>query len=195
MRLILISFFMMLMPWKAMAADAFAVTSLHMRAGPHSGLPVISTLQRNERVELLGCVDGYQWCEVRTSYDEYGWVSSNYLRLVSGTTAYGIIDPNGYGRTRIIIYKPRDYWDRHYRNKNFYRDRDRWFRDDDRGHSHGNGNHDHDYDDEDDHHGHHGGPPRPRPEPVKETPPKYQKMEMPKKSGYNPLCRMGQSSC
>lgn len=190
--------FIALMPQSARAADAYATTNLHLRAGPHSGLPVVATLQRHERVELLGCADGYQWCEVRTSYDEYGWVSSYYLRMLQGNNSYAIIDSNGYSSTRIIIYKPRDYWDRHYRNKNFYRDRNRWFKDSNHGNGHDHDDDDHDHWDHDDHHDH-GRPtrPRPRPEPVKESPPKYQKMEIPSKGkgGYNPLCRMGESDC
>ncbi len=190
--------FIAILPHGARADDAYSTTSLHLRAGPHINLPVVATLQRHERVELLGCVNGYQWCEVRTNYDEYGWVSSYYLRTLVGRNSYTIIDADGFSHTRIIIYKPRDYWDRHYRNKTFYRDRDKWFKDS----HHGNG-HDHDdYYDHDhwDHHDHGRPPrPRPRPEPVKEAPPKYQKMEIPGKDkgkgGYNPLCRMGESDC
>lgn len=181
-------------PQGARASDAYATTNLHLRAGPHSGLPIVATLRRHERVELLGCVNGYQWCEVRTNYDEYGWVSSYYLRTIVGRNSYTIIDSDGSSHTRIIIYRPRDYWDRHYRNKSFYRDRDKWFKD-----SHHANDHDH-WDHHDDHY-YHGRPPRPRPrpEPVKEAPPRYQKMEIPGKDkgkgGYNPLCRMGESDC
>lgn len=171
----------------AQAAEAYATTALHLRAGPHSNLPVVVTLQRHERVELLGCVDGYQWCEVRTSNDEYGWASSYYLRTVSGNNSYAIINTDGYGSTRIIIYKPRDYWDTHYRNKSFYRDRDRWFRDN-------NGHDDHDQWN-DDYHGNQNYRPRPKPQPVQEAPPTNQKMQPFGKGGYNPLCRIGQKDC
>lgn len=200
----------------ARADDALVVTALNMRSGPHSSLPVVTTLRRNERVELLGCVQNYEWCEVRTSADDYGWVSSYYLRGLRGNNSYALIDDYGrpYSQTTIIIYRPRQYWDDHYRNRDFYRDRDRWFRDSDsRGGGRGRGRDDDD-DHHDDHHGgwddsgHHGGwdnsghhgnhsgrPTRPsRPaEPAKEL--KYKPMEMPSRKAYNPLCPMGQKTC
>ena len=185
----------------AKADQALVVTTMNMRSGPHSSLPVVTTLRRNERVELLGCVQNYEWCEVRNSAEDYGWVSSYYLRGVRGNNTYALIDDYGrpYSQTTIIIYRPRQYWDDHYRGRDFYRDRDKWFRDAD-GRGHGRND-----DDDDDHHGgwedsgHHGDhsgrptrPPKPA-EPAKEL--KYKPMEMPSRKAYNPLCPMGQKTC
>lgn len=170
----------------AHAADAYAVTNVNLRAGPDGGYPVVDTLNEGERVELLGCLNGLQWCEVETRHEERGWIYAHYLNTSSNGRAYTIIQSNGLGGLRILTFRPNDYWNTHYRTKSFYRKRDRWLPPD---HYH----HDHD-DDDDDHHGH---TPRPRPEPEPVKPPKYQAMPVPDKGKgkYNPLCSMGETNC
>jgi hypothetical protein len=77
---------------------------------------------------------------------------------------------------RVIIYKPHDYWDTHYRRKYFYKDRDKWLGKPTR----------YDHDDR---------PSKPRPVKEREEP-RVKKMEIPQSRGkYNPLCRMGESEC
>ena len=175
--------FLIMIP-AAEAATAYATNNLHLRAGPDGQYPSVGIVRDGERVELLGCVDGEQWCEVETRDGEYGWVAAYYLRLASLTgRRITIIEEKAHGGLRIIIYNPHSYWDRHYRNKYFYKDRDKWL---------GKAPHYHDDDD------HHGRPdkPKPRPAKVKEDP-KYKAMEIPDKGKgkYNPNCPMGVSDC
>ena len=178
--------FFVMMP-SAQAATAYATNNLHLRAGPDGRYPSVGVVRDGERVELLGCVDGEQWCEVETRDGEYGWVAAYYLRLTKlNGRRVTIIEEKADGGVRVIIYNPHYYWDRHYRNKYFYKDRDKWL---------GKPPHYHDHDDDDDHHGH-PAKPKPRPEKVKAEP-KYKPLEMPDKGRgkYNPNCPMGVSDC
>lgn len=168
----------------AHAGDVYVTARVNLRAGPDGGYPVVRVLKPDQRVELQGCLQNGQWCEVVAYNGIHGWVYSPYLRR-SGGQKITIIESGPYG-SRILIFRPNDYWNKYYRKESFYTDRYRWIPRDDH-------HHHHDKDDDDDH-GYH--PDRP---PVVEKPepaaPKYQKMKTPGDGNYNPLCRMGQKDC
>lgn len=181
-----------ILPQTAHAADAYTNTTVNLRAGPDGGYPVVDTIQRGEQVELLGCVVGYQWCEVETRSDERGWVYAHYLdtrHTGSSGQSLTIIQTNGSG-IKVITFNPRNYWSRYYRTKYFYPERDRWLPPETIYY----------YNYNDDHYHGHGKPPRPRPQPVpppveEAAPPKFGPIPMPSRKEYNPLCPIGQTTC
>jgi hypothetical protein len=70
LKIFVISAFLLLFSAPAEAATAYATNNLHLRAGPDSRYPSVGILEYGERVELLGCINGLQWCEVETAKDE-----------------------------------------------------------------------------------------------------------------------------
>jgi len=67
----------------AMAAPALAIpgtalTDLPLRAGPGPMHPVIATVERNGTVEVEGCNEGGQWCQVSVA-GRRGWVFGSQL--------------------------------------------------------------------------------------------------------------------
>lgn len=176
-----------LLPNTAQAAEAFANAKVNLRAGPDGGYPVVDILKRGERVELLGCIAGYQWCELETQSRERGWVYAHYLdtrRNLDGGQTLTIVQTGGHG-LKIITFNPRNYWNRYYRTKYFYPERDRWLPRESGGY----------YYNDDDTHIKPRPRPRPRPEPEEAAPPKYQPIPMPSRSKYNPLCPIGETEC
>ena len=111
-------------PTLANAAPGFATGNVNLRAGPSTGYPVITTLYAGAPVEIIGCLSGWDWCDVGFNGTR-GWVSGNYLQAV-------------YQERRVYLptYAPQvglpvisfsfGYWDNHYSGRPFYRDRDRW---------------------------------------------------------------------
>jgi uncharacterized protein YraI len=67
-------------PSMAMALQAVAVTDLNMRAGPGSQHPIVTTIQSNGQVEILGCLEQGQWCQVNWQGNQ-GWAYSEYLAI------------------------------------------------------------------------------------------------------------------
>jgi uncharacterized protein YraI len=67
-------------PSMAMALDAVAVTDLNMRAGPGSQYPIVTTIQSNGSVEILGCLEQAKWCQVNWQGNQ-GWAYSEYLAV------------------------------------------------------------------------------------------------------------------
>jgi uncharacterized protein YraI len=62
----------------ALAIPGTALTDLPLRAGPGPMHPVIATVERNSTVEVEGCNEGGQWCQVSAA-GRRGWVFGSHL--------------------------------------------------------------------------------------------------------------------
>jgi uncharacterized protein YraI len=67
-------------PSMAMALSAVAVTDLNMRAGPGSQYPIVTTIQGNDAVQIVGCLPEAPWCQVNWQGHQ-GWSYSEYLAI------------------------------------------------------------------------------------------------------------------
>jgi uncharacterized protein YraI len=109
----------------ASADEAMATANVNMRAGPDVYYPVITTIPRGAGVDIHGCLGEWEWCDV-SWYGARGWVSSDYLAT---EYRYGQAPQRDYRWRRgvpVIQFSFNSYWDNHYRNRSWYRDRDRW---------------------------------------------------------------------
>lgn len=118
------------LPAIAEAASGFATANVNLRAGPSTGYPAVTVIPAGAGVNINGCMSGANWCDVEFRGIR-GWVSGSYVQV-------------GYQQRRVYVapeyYRPLgiptvtfsvgNYWDRHYRGRDFYRERDMW---DDRG--------------------------------------------------------------
>ena len=62
----------------AAAEQAYATTSLNMRAGPGPQYPVVAVIPGEQGVTIHGCTDSMSWCDV-TWGRERGWAYAQYL--------------------------------------------------------------------------------------------------------------------
>lgn len=62
----------------AFAAGAQARSAVNVRTGPGTKYHVITTLRRNEYVEVTQCTPSRTWCQI-VKNGVRGWVSANYL--------------------------------------------------------------------------------------------------------------------
>lgn len=109
----------------ASADDAMTTANVNMRAGPDLYYPVITTLPRGADVDIHGCLGEWEWCDV-SWHGARGWVSSDYLATVY---RYGQAPQRDYrwrSGVPMIRFSFNSYWDNHYRNRSWYRDRARW---------------------------------------------------------------------
>lgn len=111
------------MPGLAAAAPGYATGNVNMRAGPSTQYPVITTVRVGSPVEIHGCLSGHSWCDVSWA-GARGWVSSSYLQAVQAQRRVFVPQAS----VPIISFQFGNYWDRHYRGRDFYRDRARWER-------------------------------------------------------------------
>jgi uncharacterized protein YraI len=115
-------------PAMAEAAEGFATANVNMRSGPSTRYPAVSLIPAGESVEIHGCLADLPWCDV-SFYGGRGWVAGRYVQAdYRRNRVY--VEPRYYRPLGIptVVFQFDNYWDRNYRGRDFYRDRDRWRR-------------------------------------------------------------------
>lgn len=113
----------LLAPLPAGAESGFASASVNMRAGPGTGYPVLLVIPGGARLDIVGCLANYSWCDVSWGRTR-GWVYGRYLQ--DRRTWRSV--PLNRSRFGTTTFDFNNYWADHYRNRSFYRHRDRWNR-------------------------------------------------------------------
>jgi uncharacterized protein YraI len=116
----------LLAPAPVRATDAYLTVDVNLRAGPDPGYPLIDQIPAGTEVDVLGCTAGWEWCDVIV-YGDRGWIAGNFLEYEYQDQP--VLLP-AYGArigVPIVTFVIVDYWDHHYRNRPFYRERERWY--------------------------------------------------------------------
>ncbi|HZV93015.1 MAG TPA: SH3 domain-containing protein, partial [Caldimonas sp.] len=125
-RRLLIACFAASLPVFAAAQDATTTKFVNLRAGPARDYPLVATLGPGTPLAVQGCTVGYGWCDVIGAGGLRGWVYAGNLAYPYQNSEVPLL---GYGATiglPIITFSIGSYWNDYYRNRPFYRDRDRW---------------------------------------------------------------------
>jgi len=115
---------MLAVPSLAQAAQGFIVSQTSLRAGPGGQFPYVDRLAAGAPVTVFGCLGGRSWCDVSFQGDR-GWVSGNDLEIFFNNRRVRIVEVTP---TFIPVetFSVAIYWDRYYRSKPFFADRDRF---------------------------------------------------------------------
>ena len=122
-------------PAAASALTAVTTEPLPLRAGPAGDFPVVDQVPADARVIVHGCVGAYRWCDVSWR-DAHGWARGDELAYLEGSRRVSIIEYGPRARLPIVAFSVDRYWDRYYRSRPFYSERERWrtvWRENDRG--------------------------------------------------------------
>ncbi|SCB57983.1 Uncharacterized conserved protein YraI [Rhizobium aethiopicum] len=119
---------LVLAPAIAQAAEGYSTANVNMRAGPSTRYPAVAVIPAGSSVEIRGCLSNVNWCDVEF-YGGRGWVSGQYVQAVYEQRRV-YVGPRYYRPLGIpmVTFSVGNYWDRYYRNRDFYRERDRWSR-------------------------------------------------------------------
>jgi uncharacterized protein YraI len=110
------------------AVRGFATANVNMRSGPSTGYPAVTVIPVGAPVTIYGCMSSVNWCDV-SFVGGRGWVSGSYVQAnYRSNRVY--VAPDYYRGLGIpsVTFEVDNYWDRYYRDRNFYRERDRWRR-------------------------------------------------------------------
>ena len=109
----------------AQGRPALTATEVDLRAGPAHDYPVVTVLPRSFPLSVLGCLEDFSWCDVLAEGNR-GWLYAGHISYPWQGSQVPLIDYGpaaGIGVLGFVVY---DYWGHHYRNRPWYRDRDRW---------------------------------------------------------------------
>ncbi|WP_244818262.1 SH3 domain-containing protein [Caballeronia sp. Lep1P3] len=108
-------------------AQSVAYTSapLVVYAGPGDDYPTVAQLPAGVTVTVMGCVDGYTWCDVAAS-DLRGWAYGGSLAYAYQGSSVPVLTYGTVIGVPIVTFAIGNYWGSYYRNRSWYRDEPRW---------------------------------------------------------------------
>lgn len=95
------------LPGVAMAHDGMTTADVNLRTGPGLDHDVITTVGDEQAVEIEGCMEDGQWCEVSWQGSE-GWMHSDYVAVIDGGTEMTIGEARTAGMDVPVAHYPMD---------------------------------------------------------------------------------------
>ena len=110
------------------AVRGYATANVNMRSGPSTGYPAVAVVPVGAPITIHGCMSNVNWCDVSFTRGR-GWVSGSYISTTYRQNRV-YVAPDYYRPLGIptVTFEVDNYWGRYYRDRDFYRDRDRWDR-------------------------------------------------------------------
>lgn len=112
-------------PAQVSAQTAFTTQAVNMRAGPDRGFPLVAWLPAGTAVNVVGCIDGWRWCDVVTQW-ERGWVYARFLSLPFQNQRVTILNNGAWLGLPLITFSVGPYWGSHYRGRPWYGRQGQW---------------------------------------------------------------------
>lgn len=105
---------------------AVAAKSVNLRAGPGRDYPLVLRVGAGTPLAVQGCTAGYAWCDVVVPGSYRGWVYAGNISYAYRQQRVPLLEYGAAIGLPIIGFSLGSYWGDYYRNRPFYRDRDRW---------------------------------------------------------------------
>ncbi len=113
------------LPCVAQAQMAYTSKDAHLRAGPARDYPVIAVLPAGLEISVQGCLRDYSWCDAIAGPNR-GWIYAGNINYAYQGTYVPVLNYGAEIGIAVIGFILFDYWVDNYRDRPFYRDRDRW---------------------------------------------------------------------
>ena len=107
------------------AAPGVVTQNINMRAGPGIDYPLVAQLPQGTPTEIFGCLSGFGWCDVAVQ-DARGWVAGPGLQLLYEDRPEPLVGYGAVAGVPLVGFEAGSYWQRHYRDRPWYHDVDRW---------------------------------------------------------------------
>ena len=116
----------LLLPVAASAQQAYANSAVNLRAGPATNYPVVAVVGSGQNFEVLGCTQGYGWCDVVMPDGLRGWIYSAAIDYAYQQERVPLATYGAAIGIPIVGFAIANYWGNNYRDRSWYDDR-RWW--------------------------------------------------------------------
>ncbi|SCX74448.1 SH3 domain-containing protein [Variovorax sp. EL159] len=116
----------LVLPLAASAQQAFTRGAVNLRAGPSGDYPLVARLGPGQPLEVVGCVNGYSWCDVVLPDGGRGWVWARNLDYAYQEQRVPLATYGAVIGVPIVSFVIGSYWADYYRDRPWYGDR-RWW--------------------------------------------------------------------
>ena len=96
-----------------------------VRAGPDESFPAVGALRNGEFVQVYGCVEDYQWCDISDD-NLRGWMSARHLTYRSENQPLVIADHGPSLALPVLTFVLAAYWADYYRDRHWYHKHSNW---------------------------------------------------------------------
>jgi len=106
-------------------SSAYTNSAAEIYAGPAPDYPVVAQVPPGTALEVFGCLSNYAWCDVALP-GVRGWIDAEQLDYPYQGNYVPLLEYGAIIGVPVTGFAIGAYWDRHYRHRPWFHDRDRW---------------------------------------------------------------------
>src|SRR5215208_2181985 len=110
---------------QAQGQVAYTAKTVNVRAGPARDYPIVAVVPPGYQVVVEGCLPDYAWCDVLAGPSR-GWVYAGNINYAYQNTYVPVLNYGAVLGIGVLAFALDDYWGRHYYNRPWYGERQRW---------------------------------------------------------------------
>lgn len=107
--------------------SAYTNSAADLYAGPAPDYPVVAEIPPGTALDVFGCLSDYSWCDVALP-GVRGWIDAEQLDYPYQGSYVPLLEYGAIVGVPVTGFAIGAYWDRYYRNRPWFHDRDRWER-------------------------------------------------------------------
>ncbi|WP_175941872.1 SH3 domain-containing protein [Burkholderia pyrrocinia] len=106
-------------------SSAYTNSPAELYAGPAPDYPVVAQIPPDTALDVFGCLSDYSWCDVALP-GVRGWIDAQLLEYPYQGNYVPLLEYGAIIGVPVTGFAIGAYWDRYYRHRPWYHDRDRW---------------------------------------------------------------------